>query len=76
MPLLCLFSFFSQCKDKSGTNLTKHDKSVGYVLGLEPRAAGWKAQTNPLSYGGPSTVLDACIRFVPSILWVLKGIIV
>ena len=20
-------------------------------LGLEPRAAGWKAQTNPLSYG-------------------------
>ena len=21
-------------------------------LGLEPRAAGWKAQTNPLSYGG------------------------
>ena len=22
-------------------------------LGLEPRAAGWKAQMNPLSYGGP-----------------------
>ena len=21
-------------------------------LGLEPRAAGWKVQTNPLSYGG------------------------
>ena len=21
-------------------------------LGLEPRVAGWKAQTNPLSYGG------------------------
>ena len=21
-------------------------------LGLEPRAAAWKAQTNPLSYGG------------------------
>ena len=21
-------------------------------LGLEPGAAGWKAQTNPLSYGG------------------------
>ena len=21
-------------------------------LGFEPRAAGWKAQTNPLSYGG------------------------
>ena len=28
-------------------------------LGLKPRAAGWKAQTNPLNYGGPpdSTVL-------------------
>ena len=22
-------------------------------LGLEPGAAGWQAQTNPLSYGGP-----------------------
>ena len=21
-------------------------------LGLKPRAAGWKAETNPLSYGG------------------------
>ena len=25
-------------------------------LGLEPRAVGWKAQTNPLSYGG--TTMD------------------
>ena len=24
-------------------------------LGLEPRAAGWKAQTNPLSYSGTPT---------------------
>ena len=23
-------------------------------LGVKPRAAGWKAQTNPLSYGGTS----------------------
>ena len=25
-------------------------------LGLEPGAAGWKAQTNPLSYGGTPNV--------------------
>ena len=25
-------------------------------LGLEPRAAAWKAQTNPLSYGGTPLV--------------------
>ena len=25
-------------------------------LGFEPRAAGWKAQTNPLSYGGTPTI--------------------
>ena len=31
-------------------------------LGLEPGAAGWKAQTNPQSYGGtPKTFID----FVP-----------
>ena len=28
-------------------------------LGLEPAAAGWKAQTNPLSYGGYSTLFAA-----------------
>ena len=28
-------------------------------LGLEPGAAGWKAQTNPLSYGGTSKMLKA-----------------
>ena len=27
-------------------------------LGLEPGAAGWKAQTNPLSYGGTSFFLS------------------
>ena len=26
-------------------------------LGVEPGAAGWKAQTNPLSYGGTQTKL-------------------
>ena len=35
-------------------------------LGVEPRAAGWKVQTNPLSYGG--TCEDNCLcslnRFV------------
>ena len=37
-------------------------------LGVEPGAAGWKAQTNPLSYGGtPGSVLynwRAFITFV------------
>ena len=27
-------------------------KAQMMCLGLEPGAAGWKAQTNPLSYGG------------------------
>ena len=29
-------------------------------LGVEPGAAGWKAQTNPLSYGGtpPNSLFD------------------
>ena len=27
-------------------------------LGLEPGAAGWKAQTNPLSYGGNLITLE------------------
>ena len=27
-------------------------------LGVEPRAAGWKAQTNPLSYGGTPIFLS------------------
>ena len=31
-------------------------------LGLEPGAAGWKAQMNPLSYGDTSTVF--CFDFV------------
>ena len=26
-------------------------------LGLEPGAAGWKAQTNPLSYGGTPNII-------------------
>ena len=26
-------------------------------LGLEPGAAGWKAQTNPLSYGGMTSLI-------------------
>ena len=28
------------------------DKSMMVCLGIKPGAAGWKAQTNPLSYGG------------------------
>ena len=29
-------------------------------LGLEPGGAGWKAQTNPLSYGGTPTLIIFC----------------
>ena len=33
-------------------------------LGLEPGAAGWKAQTNPLSYGGtPKANLNVLVLF-------------
>ena len=35
-------------------------------LGLEPRAAGWKALTNPLSYGG--TQIRALLQLTPKIL--------
>ena len=30
----------------------KLNKDKMVCLGLEPRAAGWRGQTNPLSYGG------------------------
>ena len=30
-------------------------------LGLEPGAAEWKAQMNPLSYGGTPEIMDCCI---------------
>ena len=32
-------------------------------LGLEPGAAGWKAQTNPLSYGGTPQMTFSFIPF-------------
>ena len=32
-------------------------------LGLEPRVAGWKAQTNLLSYGGSVTRLGDLLDF-------------
>ena len=32
-------------------------------LGLEPGAAGWKAQTNPLSYGGTPTNANITLPF-------------
>ena len=33
-------------------------------LGVEPQVAGWKAQTNPLSYGG-TQVVSCCIYEIP-----------
>ena len=32
-------------------------------LGLDPRAAGWKAQTNPLNYGGYGINLNGIILY-------------
>ena len=55
-PLFGLISYFSQCKDKYSTNFTINDKSIDEVLGSRTRAAWWKAQTNPLSYGGTPVV--------------------
>ena len=48
--LFLLFSFFSH--DKCSINLTINDKMC---VGLDPGAAGWWVQTNPLSYGGTPT---------------------
>ena len=32
-------------------------------LGIEPGAAGWKARTNPLSYGGtPENIVIVCLQ--------------
>ena len=32
-------------------------------LGIEPGAAGWKARTNPLSYGGTPGQQLFCVKF-------------
>ena len=36
-------------------------------LGVEPGAAGWKVQTNPLSYGG-TVLISPLARLSPSFL--------
>ena len=59
---LFIFVLFSHCKDKYNTNLIINDKAWMVCLGVEPGAAGWKAQTNPLSYGGTPT---ACLITAP-----------
>ena len=41
-------------------------------LGLEPGAAGWKAQTNPLSYGGT----PFCVTFCRLNLYLLRSILI
>ena len=37
-------------------------------LGFEPRAAGWKARTNPLSYGGTPPLTRCLFAIQPSFL--------
>ena len=36
-------------------------------LGLEPGVAGWKEQTNPLSYGSTPSVTDCLLQIPPNI---------
>ena len=44
-------------------------------LGLKPGASGWKAQTNPLSYGGtPKLCLPYEIEFRRNLVWSKKKI--
>ena len=35
-------------------------KALMVCLGREPKVAGWKTQTNPLSYGGTPVVCTSC----------------
>ena len=39
----------------------KLKKVLMVCLGFEPGVAGWKARTNPLSYGGTPKELNVCI---------------
>ena len=43
-------------------------------LGIEPGAAGWKARTNPLSYGG-TPILQLLVRSLAGHAVKLYGII-
>ena len=55
-PILASFSVYFRLFNMLQFKF-KLKKSVDGVLGIRTRAAGWKAQTNPLSYGGtPSTI--------------------
>ena len=47
-----IFVLFLHRTDKYSTNLTINEKSIDGMLGSQTRAAEWKAQTNPPSYGG------------------------
>ena len=50
MPILASFSLFRLfCMTQFKYKLIKEQMLCS---GLEPGAAGWKMQTNPLSYGG------------------------
>ena len=62
MASFVYFSFFSQCKDKYSTNFHYKWWKHRWCLGLEPGATGWKALTNPLSYGGTLTFLLSYCR--------------
>ena len=43
-------------------------------LGLKPGAAGWKAQTNPLSYGGIPPLNTVCMAKLSTLPGFTKGV--
>ena len=51
-PILASFSVYFRLFNTLQFKFFKLKKSVDGVLGIRTRAAGWKARTNPLSYGG------------------------
>ena len=63
---LFIFVLFSHRMDKYSTNLTIVEKALMACLGVKPRAAGWKVQMNPLSYGGTPIAPATVARLTPA----------
>ena len=57
LPLFVYFHSFLNANTNIAQFSTINENSVDGVLGLEPGAAGWMTQTNPLSYGGTPEML-------------------
>ena len=61
-PLFSLFSSFSQHNDKYSTKFDCKWKMHRWGAWISnPGPKGWQAQTNPLSYGGPTQAIPCCV---------------